>query len=131
MITLSDGTTTLELPYDLDWTDRTELPIQQSITRSLTGKLIAMSAVAQYGRTITLEPPTQGGWWPESNEAQVMEWIGEPEKKLTLVWRGETHAVMFRHTEARPYESAPVFYTTTPGDGDFIMPTFRLLTVEP
>jgi hypothetical protein len=129
--TLSDGITTVELPYDIDWTDRTELPIEQATKRSVTGKLIVMSAVGQYGRNITLEPPARGGWWPANKEPKILEWLAEPEKKLTLAWRGETHAVMFRHTEARAYESELVFYTVSPGEGDFIMPTFRFLTMEP
>lgn len=131
MITLSDDTTTIALPYDLDWTDRTELPIKQATTRSVTGKLIVMTGVGLYGRPITLQPPQGGGWWDAGNEAQIMAWLAEPEKRLTLNWRGEIHTVMFDQTEARPYESEPVFYRTDSGPDRFVLPTFRLTTLEP
>lgn len=131
MITLSDGSTVLELPYDLNWIDRAEFPISQSVTRSVTGALIIMTAAGQYGREITLEPPRSGGWWLAENEAQILTWLAIPEKRLTLDVRGDIHAVMFRQSDARAYESTPVFYSANPGPDHYIIPTFRFLTVEP
>lgn len=129
-VTLSDGTTALNLPYDLIWSDRNTLPVAQSSTRSVTGKLILMSAIGEYGRPITLVPPSRGGWWQNPNEDKIREWLATPEKKLTLNWRGETHTVMFRQTEGTPYESEPVFYDVIQGPEYIVRPTLRLITVE-
>ena len=46
MITLSDGTNTVELPEDLNWIDRTWSPVSQSFTRSVTGKAIIQVSAA-------------------------------------------------------------------------------------
>lgn len=50
-ITLSDGTTTIELPPDLHWRDEFSwTPVEQSTEYSLTGALIVQSGARQAGR---------------------------------------------------------------------------------
>lgn len=133
MITLSDGTETIELPEDLNWSDRHWSPVAQAFTRSVTGKPIIQEAASQQGRPITLEPPTGGGWMLASNEPQITDWHDTPGQKLTLDYHGETHTVQFRHHDGQGYESTPVRYVIKPAQdpGHQVIPIFRFITVEP
>lgn len=132
MITLSDGNTTLELPYDLDWSDRHWAPVEQSMTRGITGKPLIQEAVRQLGRPITLAPPQQGGgWWPMREEAQVKVWLSTPNQTLTLTIRGAAHTVRFRHFDGDAYVSQPLCDYSDPRPEDYVIPTFRFITVEP
>ncbi|GGE75959.1 hypothetical protein GCM10011533_30420 [Streptosporangium jomthongense] len=127
-ITLSDGTNTIELPPEMNWSDRIWSPVAQSFTRGLTGKPIIMSDASQFGRPITLEPP---GWMLATLEPQIITWHNTLEQKLTLNFHGETHTVQFRHHDGPGYESTPVRYVIAPGPDHKVIPTFRFITVEP
>lgn len=131
MITLSDGTNTVELPEDLNWIDRTWSPVSQSFTRSVTGKAIIQVAAAQLGQPITLQAPDRGGWMLATKEPQILEWHNEPGQKLTLHFHGETHTVQFRHHDGLGYESTPLRFQINPGPDHRVIPTFRFITVEP
>lgn len=131
MITLSDGTNTVELPEDLNWSDRTWSPVAQSFTRGLTGAPIIMADAAQYGRPITLEAPERGGWMIATAEPQILTWHNAPGQTMTLDFHGETHTVQFRHHDGLGYESTPVRYQINPGPDHRVIPTFRFITVEP
>jgi hypothetical protein len=130
-ITLSDGSNTVELPEDLNWSDRTWSRVAQSFTRGLTGAPIIMADAAQYGRPVTLEAPERGGWMLATAEPQILTWHNTPGQTLTLDYRGETHTVQFRHHEGPGYESTPVRYQINPGPDHRVIPTFRFITVEP
>lgn len=133
MITLSDGTNTVELPPELQWTDRTWTPVKQSFTRGLTGKPIIQSAAASLGRPITLDQPNGGAWWSAAvaKEQQVLQWYETAGQVLTLTIRGTSYTVRFRHHEPPAYEAAPLFYEIEPGADYILLPTFRFITVEP
>lgn len=131
MITLSDGTNSIELPEDLNWADRTWSPVAQSFTRSVTGKAIIQVAAAQLGQPITLQAPDRGGWMLATKEPQILEWHNEPGQKLTLDFHGETHTVQFRHHDGQGYESTPLRFQINPGPDHQVIPTFRFITVEP
>lgn len=130
-ITLTDGMQTVTLPNDLHWSDRHWSAVSQSFTRGLTGKPIIMMAQRQYGRPITLQAPEDGGWMRLSEEAQILQWHNTPGQVLTLNYHGEVHSVQFRHYESPGYESEQVFYLVNPGPDHFVIPTLRLITVEP
>lgn len=130
-ITLSDGTTTIELPDSLNWTDRVWSPVLQSVTRGITGKPLIMSDANDLGRPITLQPPEKGGWMPKSNEAQIIAWHNTLEQKLVLSFHGEIHNVQFRHYEPPAYSSTPLFYEVELKPDDIILPTFKFMTAEP
>jgi len=131
VITLSDGTNTVELPEDLNWIDRTWSPVSQSFTRSVTGKAIIQVAAAQLGQPITLQAPDRGGWMLATKEPQILEWHNEPGQKLTLDFHGETHTVQFRHHDGLGYESTPLRFQINPGPDHRVIPAFRFITVEP
>lgn len=132
MITLSDGTNTVELPEDLVWSDRRSWsPVTQTMTRGLTGAPIIMCAANEYGRPVTLEAPDNGGWMLATNETQIAEWYNAPGQTLTLDFHGEQHAVQFAHHDGPGYESTPIRYQIDPGPDYKVIPTFRFITVEP
>jgi len=131
VITLSDGTNTIELPEDLNWSDRTWSPVAQSFARSVTGKAIIQVAAAQLGQPITLQAPDRGGWMLATKEPQIITWHNEPGQKLTLDFHGETHTVQFRHHDGLGYESTPLRFQINPGPDHRVIPTFRFITVEP
>ncbi len=130
-ITLSDGANTVELPADLNWIDRTWSPVEQSFTRSVTGKAIIQVAAAQLGQPITLQAPDRGGWMLAENEPQIITWHNNPGQKLTLDFHGDTHTVQFRHHDGLGYESTPLRFQINPGPDHRVIPTFRFITVEP
>jgi len=130
-ITLSDGINVVELPEDLNWTDRNWSPVAQAFTRSVTGKVIIQEAQSQQGRPITLEPPVGGGWMLATAEPQITLWHNTPGQKLTLGFHGETHTVQFRHHDGQAYSSTPVRFEINPGPDYRVIPTFRFITVEP
>lgn len=131
-ITLSDGTNTIELPREMNWSDRIWSPVAQSFTRGLTGKPIIMTDASQFGRPVTLQAPAGGGWMLKTLEPQITTWHNMPEQKLILDFHGESHTVQFRHHEGPGYESVPATrYVFNPGPDYNVIPTFRLITVEP
>lgn len=129
MITLSDGTTTVELPYDLRWTDEAWSPVHQSVERGLTGAQIVQVGMRQAGRPITLEPPDRGGWMERSVLTQLQQWRDDPHGELTLQLRGTSFAVRWRHGEgALTWE--PLRHRADPPSTDRVLPTLRFDTVS-
>jgi hypothetical protein len=110
-ISLSDGTTTVELHPDLFWSDElTWSPVQQTSTRTVTGALVVQSQAMVGGRPITLESvDDNSAWmWREVVEA-VRNWAAVPGKELTLTLHGDTYSVIFRHQDGG-FESSPVIF---------------------
>ena len=129
MITLFDGTTTLELPEDLDWSDEfVWSATEQSMTRGLTGKPIIQVAARNAGRPITLVSPPDGGWMTRADLAAVAAWADIPGKEMTLTIHGVAHKVMFRHQD-KPIESRPVMFFSDPAPEHFATVTFRFITL--
>lgn len=134
MITLSDGTATVELPDDLYWEDEHWSPVEQAMSRSLTGAAIIQVAAAQKGRPITLAPPSRwgsgGGWMKREHIPQIQAWADTPGQVLTLTLRGQAHSVVWRHQDAPAFEAENLWHSTDPQPDQWCMPTFRLMTVE-
>lgn len=129
LITLSDGITTVELPYDLVWTDEFSwAATEQAVTRGLTGAPIVQVMARIAGRPITLTPPDAGGWMPRSTWSQIQIWLDAPGQRLTLTLRGVAHLVVFRHQDTGA-EAEPLFHYADPDGADYVRPTFRFLTV--
>lgn len=130
-ITLFDGTTTLTLPPDLQWVDQYQWAgTEQAVTRSLTGAMIIQTAAKSAGRPITLQPPADNGaWWARSNWGQVQTWLDDPALTLTLTIYATAYTVRFRHHEAPAAEARPVMFFADPADIDWILPSFKFITV--
>ena len=95
-LTLFDGSTTISLPYDLEWSDELNWsPIEQVIDKGLDGALIVQEGKSNYGRPITLE---SNGSAPMTRlEAQQLKaWEEELGKVALLTFPdAQTFNVMF------------------------------------
>lgn len=132
-IILSDGTTTLELHRDLYWEDEFGWSsVEQTVERTLTGALLVSLGVRQYGRPITLRShDDRSAWLTRADMAQLALWAEIPGRRLTLILRGQTHSVIFRHHEGPPFEARPVVFYSDAALGDYVLATIRFITVSP
>ncbi|WP_234197137.1 hypothetical protein [Pseudacidovorax sp. NFM-22] len=136
MITLSNGTDTVELDADLRWTDEFDWsPVIESRDRSLTGALLVDSSELIAGRPITLAPfDADSGWMTRGQALALRQWAAEaPDAAMTLTWNGAAYAVRFRHPSAEGEQPAvgaePVVFYADPQDEDPVLVTLRLITV--
>lgn len=132
MITLSDGETTLELPYDLFWSDESWSPVVAETTRGLTGAAITQIGVRQAARPITLQPPPRGrgGWMRQALLTQLLSWRDAPSQELTLTLRGVAYTVRWRHSEPPALAWDALRHRADPHADDWVIPTFRFETVS-
>ena len=130
MITLSDGTTTLELNPDLRWSDEDNWhPVAQSVERTLTGALDIQVAALQAGRPVTLEPEDDGSaWMPSSSVAQLRNWAAVPGQQLLLTLRNVSRTVLFRHQDGG-LETRPVVHYRDRVAEDWFLVTVRLMEI--
>lgn len=128
-ITLSVGSTTVELHPDLYWSDEANWhPVEQTAQRTLTGALVVSTASRVGGRPITLEPEDDSSaWMPRSVVQQLRNWAASPGQILTLTLRGQTRDVIFRHHDGPGVEATPVVHFSDVADTDFYRVTLRLM----
>lgn len=134
-ITLSDGTTTIELDPDLQWKDEFEWAVvEQTAERGLTGAHIVHVGIRQGGRPITLASPDESSaWMLRAVLDQLRIWEAQPLLKLTLNLRGENYTVALRRYDGAPIEAEPVMFVANPlpGEmGDFYIVTLRFYEVQ-
>lgn len=132
-ITLTDGSITLDLDPDLQWTDEFEwYAVEQQAERSLTGALIIDAGVRQGGRPITLAPPDDNAaWMTRAVVTQLQAWEADTDVTLTLNLRGTDYSVDFRRWDGAPIDARPTIFVANPlagGLGDFYLVTLRLVT---
>lgn len=109
VITLSDGASTIELPGQLDWSDRYGwAAVGQTMTRGLTGKPIIQAAQLVAGRPITLEGSTTRAWVPRTTVDALQAWADFSGKALALSIYGQSFDVLFRHHDAPAFTARPV-----------------------
>lgn len=132
-ISLSDGTTTVNLHPDLFWSDENDWhPVEQSVERTITGALIVQTATREggTGRPITLGPiDEESAWMTHATLTQLRNWAAVPGQELTLTLRGVTHDVLFRHQDGAAIEAAPVVHFNTVDTTDFYRVTIRLMVI--
>ena len=129
MITLSDGTTTVNLNPDLYWSDENWLPVEQSVERTLTGALIVSVSALTGGRPITLQPEDDSSGWTRLVDLTVLRnFAAIPGKQLSLTIRGVTRSVIFRHKDGA-IEATPVLHFSDVDGSDFYRATLRFLEV--
>lgn len=133
-ITLSHGSTVLQLDPDLQWVDEFGWSeIEESEERGLTGALIIDIGVKSGGRPITLAPPDDGSaWMPRATISQLQLWEKVPALTMTLQLRGTSYQVRFRRTDGAPIEAEPHEFVADPlpgGRGDWYLTTLRFIEV--
>lgn len=135
MITLSDGTDTIELHKDLYWQDEfsTNRVVQRS-QRTLGGNLITQIATLVSGLPFTLAPEDDQSA-PTRREvlAQLRNWAAVPGKQMTLTLRGVAYPVIFRHPDDEngppAVEARPWIHYNQMVDEDIYLCTFRFLGI--
>ena len=129
-ITLTDGTTSLELHPDLLWSDEYRWnPVVQSADRSITGAHIIQTAGVQSGRPITLEPEDDSSAWMTRTQVDaIRNWAAVPGKEMTLTLHGVSRTVIFRHQDGG-FEARPVLHYDVPVSTDFYLCTIRLMEI--
>lgn len=101
VITLSDGTTTININKDLYWSDEHDWqPVAMAQERSITGAFIIDEANMIEGRPITLQPEDQkSGATLKATLDQLRNWAAVAGQELTLTLRTVAYKVKFRHWE--------------------------------
>lgn len=130
-ISLSDGAVTLTLHPDLYWADENAwYPVQQSVERSLTGALIVTTGAMVAGRPITLQPIDEDSAWSARLDVeQLRAWAAVPGQQLTLVLRGSSRSVIFRHHDGVAVEATPIVHYRDVADEDYYLATLRLMEI--
>lgn len=130
MTTLSDGTTTVQLPDSLAWADEyTWAPVEQSVQRTLTGALIVTTTARTVGRPITLAQQADGAPWVlRTVLEQLRAWAAVPGQALVLTLRGVALNVMWRHQDVA-IEATPVMPYADVAAGDAYRVQLRLMTI--
>ncbi len=126
MISLSDGTTTIELHKDLKWIDEfTYNTVGQTSSRGITGTAIVQSKQMVGGRPITLqsEDDKSAPHTREKVEA-LRNWAAVAGLTLTLTIRGEARQVKFRHQDIG-FEAEPWIHYDEMEDTDLYLCIFR------
>lgn len=120
-ITLSDGTTAIDLPADLYWSDEVPWsPVLQTAERTITGAMIVQTATRIGGRPITLQAPDDsGGWAPRATLDQLMAWAATAGQQLTLTLRGTARTVMLRHQDGAAVQARPIVHYTDVQQSDW------------
>jgi hypothetical protein len=126
MITLDE----IVLPTDLVWVDEFNWnPIQQKITKTLTGALVVESAILQTGRLITLQGHDNSGWITRATLLLIQSKLTEINLEMTLTLNDErAFNVIFRHHET-PLVAVPVFELTNPPSLHPYIITLKLMEV--
>lgn len=127
-ITLSDGSTTLELPNDMEWRDEFGwTPVEHSTDYSETGALVIQEGERQDGRPITLFGG-RGVWVARSLVEALYAMASVPDQVMTLNLWGREFNVMFR----RPaLEAEPIRRLANPGPNHTYALTINLMEVNP
>lgn len=130
-ITLSDGTTTVDLHPDLYWVDEYAWqPVAQTVTTTLTGALIVQNGAMQAGRKITLSPADDASaWMRKSVVDQLRNWASVAGQSLTLTLRGVSRTVIFRHHDGGAMEATPVVFFSDADSSDWFRVTLRFMEV--
>lgn len=131
MTTLSDGTTTATFSDDLVWADEFAwAPVQQTVERTITGALVVQTAGMTAGRPITLAAEDDSsGWLTRAVLDQFKVWAAVPGRTMTLVYRGETRTVIWRHQDTAIDAAPVVFYSGPVQTGDFYRATLRFMEI--
>jgi len=111
-LTLTVGSTALELPGGLQWTDRDWSPVVSSGTAVFGGAYVVQTSAVTAGRPITLESGAASAYLSTAQRTQLLTWAAIAGQQMTLAGlRAEgSKTVVFRHWDGA--------VTTAPVDND-------------
>lgn len=119
VMTLSDGSVTINLPGDMLWDDHFGWsPVVQQVGYTLSGALVVESAVKQSGRPITLRSGENFALVKKASVDHLQSWAGVAGKLLTLNAHGENLTVLLRHEDAPAVEAFAMLAGKNPLEAD-------------
>lgn len=120
----------IALPAGLLWSDEfTATPVAQAVRRTLDGSVVVFYGEMRAGLPITLESEADAGWLTRAQVEAVALRAASPGGVYTLMLRGQTWQVMFRHQDAPAFEAKPLIPLANPQPGDFYLATIKLMTI--
>ena len=125
VITISDGTTTVELPGDLEWTDEYQWsPIAGESAYSLGGRLVVHESAVLTGRPLTLSgDPT----WLQRGTIEQLRAMDLPSAVLTVTLAdGRQFLCGWRRDDGPPIRAESVAYSAPSADTDWYSVTLQL-----
>ncbi|MDP2794724.1 MAG: hypothetical protein Q8O25_11725 [Sulfurisoma sp.] len=121
---------TLPLPAALIWADEyASQAVAQTARRTLDGGQVVFYGGVTGGRQITLQAGEDTGWLTKTQADAVALRAASPGGVYTLILRGQTFQVMFRHHEPPAFEATPLWPLANPQPGDFYLATLKLMTL--
>ena len=120
---------TLLLPNGLVWTDEFAPSVPQTTLRTLDGSLVVFHGQHSAGLPITLESEADAGWLTRVQVEGIAVLAAVPGGIFSLLLRGQTHQVMFRHQEPPAFEAKPLINRASPQAGDYYLVTLKLMTI--
>ena len=128
-IALTYGSTTIELPTDLQWRDEFAWnPVEQSADYSLTGALVIQEGVKYGGRPITLFGGEDTAWVTRATVTALFQSTAVAGRKMTLTYHDRVFTVMWRRPQ--PIEATEIRRVANPGPTDWYNITINLMEVQ-
>lgn len=126
-VSLTNGSTTVNLPADLIWPDEfTWQQVEQSAEYTTTGALVLDAFEKQAGRPITLQGSESFAWCQRGDLLTLRNWASQAGATFTLTLRGLARTVVFNH-DAGALEAAAILDFSDPLDSDPYAITIRFL----
>lgn len=131
MITLTYSGVPVTLSEDFNWSDEFSWqPVEQTVSRTITGALIIEAATRVGGRPITLEPPDdQSAWMTLTDLNTIRTWAAVAGRVMTLSIRGVGRNVMFSHQETSAVSAKPVVFYSSQDTTDNYLVTLKFMEV--
>ena len=126
-ISLTNGSTTIDLPPDLVWPDEfTWQQVEQTAEYTTTGALVLDAFTKQAGRPITLQGSETFAWCQRGDLVTLRNWASQAGATFTLTLRGLARTVVFNH-DAGALEAEAILDYSDPIDDDPYAITIRFL----
>lgn len=127
-ISLTYDGLTLELPSDLQWTDRDSWsPVEQVVETSITGAALIDIAARTAGRPFTLSGNESQAWMPFSTVDRLRSWAAVAGRQMTLMLDGASYPVIFRHHDKPAIDVSPVVDYSSTDNADFFFGTLKFM----
>jgi hypothetical protein len=130
-ITLSDGTTTINLPAGLQWVNEfSEGRVMQATKRTLAGTVVVSSSIIASGIRIQLESGSDYAWVKKVEVDKLKVFSDQSNLQLTLVFQGGTKIVMFDHAGGKGFEATPIYPFANPNNDTYYRVKLSFFTVQ-
>lgn len=131
MITISDGSTTIDLPSDLIWSDEFDTTqVAQSLQRTLSGALVRFESQKHEGRKITLNSDIDSGWTDRATVKLLRAMFEIADQALELSFHGETYDVIVDRSSGSGLRAVPVIDCSDASDDSKYSVSIDLLTYD-